>query len=197
MAAGAHDLLYEAEVHDTLEAALAGAAWVVGASARDRRRIDWPVLAPDAFARETLRRAAEAEVAVVFGREHSGLSNAELDRCHALLRIPTNPDYHSLNLAAAVQVVAWELREAAIAAGGAVPAAAEEPDRETVSGAEMEGFYEHLERALVTVGYLDPDQPRLLMRRLRRIYNRVQPDRAELNILRGILAAVERSRREA
>ena len=103
-AAGADDILYEATVHEDLDAALAGAGWVVGASARDRRRIDWPVLAPSAFARETLARGAEAEVALVFGRERSGLSKEELERCHALMCIPTAPDYHSLNLAAAVQV---------------------------------------------------------------------------------------------
>ena len=198
MAAGADDILYEAELHDSLDAALSGAAWVIGASARDRRRIDWPVLAPRDFAREALVRAAEAEVAVVFGREDSGLGNAELDRCHALLRIPTDERYPSLNLAAAVQVAAWELREAALDAepGDVVPAA--EPEqrlRETVSSADMEGFYQHLERALVAVDYLDPQHPRLLMRRLRRIYNRVQPDRPELNILRGIVAAMERSGR--
>lgn len=194
MAAGADDILYQAALHESLEAALAGAAFVVGASARDRRRIDWPVLAPREFAHEVLARAAGSEVAVVFGREHSGLRNDELDRCHALLRIPTDAAYHSLNLAAAVQVVAWELRETALA--GSAVAEPDETPREAVSGAEMEGFYQHLERVLVSVDYLDPDNPRLLMRRLRRLYNRVQPDRAELNILRGILAAVERAERE-
>ncbi|MCA9750806.1 MAG: RNA methyltransferase [Gemmatimonadetes bacterium] len=194
MAAGADDILYDATVHDTLDAALAGTAWVVGASARDRRRVDWPVLEPAPFASEALARAADVEVALVFGREHSGLSNDELDRCHALLRIPTSADYHSLNLAAAVQVAAWELREAALAG-------ATRPDdagraRESVAVADMEGFYAHLEQVLAEVGYLDRRSPRLLMRRLRRLFNRAQPDRPELNILRGILAATQRARRQ-
>ncbi len=194
LAAGADDILYEATVHEDLDDALAGAGWVVGASARDRRRIDWPALAPDAFAREALARAASTEIALVFGREHSGLSNAELDRCHALLRIPTDARYHSLNLAAAVQVAAWELREAALGNDVPVPAP-DDTARETVAAADMEGFYEHLERVLVEVDYLDPAAPRMLMRRLRRLFNRAQPDRAELNILRGILSAVQKGRR--
>ena len=128
-------------------------------------------------------------MAVVFGRENSGLSNAELDRCHALLRLPTVADFSSLNLAAAVQIVAYELRMAALGAAAAAGegAAADE----AVTQAEMEGFYEHLERTLVATGYFDPEHPRLLRRRLRRMFNRMQPDRPELNILRGILASVE------
>ena len=194
LAAGADDILYTAEVHDSLAAALAGSGWVVGASARDRRRIDWPVFAPAEFASDTLARVAETDVSLVFGREHSGLSNEELDRCHALLRIPTDADYHSLNLAAAVQVTAWELREAALAMnGGEVAGSA----REMVPAADMEGFYAHLEQLLVEVEYLDRSMPRLLMRRLRRLFNRTCPDRAELNILRGILSAVQRHQRHS
>ena len=128
------------------------------------------------------------QAAILFGAEHSGLSNQELDRCHYQLMIPTQPDFASLNIAAAVQVVAYEL---CMAAGMHVspPRAAERPP---VGAGEMERFYAHLEEVLVEIGFLDPAAPRQLMRRLRRMYNRLHPDDNEMNILRGILTAVQK-----
>jgi TrmH family RNA methyltransferase len=186
-ASGADDLLARARVVDSLAAAVAPCAWVVGTSARPRH-IAWPEVDARTFATEAVARARTAPVAVVFGREHSGLTNQELDLCHALLRLPTVEGFSSLNLAAAVQVVAYELRMA-----GAVEAPPARPgdDREPVSQADMDGFYEHLEQVLVEIGYMDPAAPRLLPRRLRRMFNRMAPDRAELNILRGILTAAQ------
>ncbi len=184
-AAGADDLLERARVVPTLEAAVADCAWVVGASAR-ARRIPWPEVDAREFAQQAVTRGAP--VAVVFGRENAGLSNAELDRCHALLRLPAEPGFASLNLAAAVQVVAYEVRMAWLAG----QPAAGEAHADAVSHAEMEGFYAHLERTLAALEYYDPAAPKLLPRRLRRMFNRMAPDRAELNILRGILAAIDK-----
>jgi TrmH family RNA methyltransferase len=132
-------------------------------------------------------------VAVLFGCEQSGLSNAEIDRCHYLVRIPTSTEYASLNLAAAVQVIAYELFVAH--AKKESGEAGHSPDHVPVSAGEMERFYEHLEATLVQLEFLDPANPKHLMRRLRRLYNRARPDENEINILRGILTAAQRAHR--
>ncbi len=193
-ASGADDLLARVRVHERLEDAVADCALVIGASAR-RRTIEWPTLTPREAAPKILATAAEAPVALLFGREHAGLTNAELDCCHALLHIPVNPEYPSLNLGAAVQVVAYELFLAR--QGTQVPKAGHVP----ASAAAMEAFYRHLEETLVDIGFLNPDNPKQAMRRLRRLFNRAAPDEREVNLLRGILSAAQgakwrRARRE-
>ena len=188
-AAGADDVLAAATVCDSLEEAVAGCALVVGASARPRA-IGCPLLAPRECA-ELLAGGTQGPAALVFGREHSGLSNEELDRCHYQLHIPANPDFSSLNLAAAVQIVSYELLLARSAVDSA-PVRAEAGDGgQVVSHEEMERFYGHLQAVLTEIDFLDPANPRHLMRRLRRLYNRARPDRNEMNILRGILTAVQ------
>jgi TrmH family RNA methyltransferase len=112
-----------------------------------------------------------------------------MDRCHYLVRIPANPEYSSLNLASAVQIIAYELRMASEALPG--EGAGAQPQTVPVDSEEMERFYRHLEQVLVEVDFLDPDNPRQLMRRLRRLYNRAGPDANEMNILRGILSAAQ------
>ena len=134
---------------------------------------------------------ADVVSAIVFGRERSGLRNEELDQCHAMLHIPCNPDFSSLNLAAAVQVVCYELR-ASINVESDSTRALEDGERLSNSD-EMERFYEHLDRVLIATEFLDPDNPRQLRRRLRRLFNRADPSNVELNILRGILTAVDTS----
>ena len=129
--------------------------------------------------------AARQDVALVFGRERIGLTNEELGRCHLLVNIPANPEYASLNLAAAVQVLCYELMLARVAA----PAAAEN-ETPLATADEMERLYEHLETAALETGFLDPANPKHLMRRLRRLFNRAQPDQNEVNILRGLLSAL-------
>jgi tRNA (cytidine32/uridine32-2'-O)-methyltransferase len=126
---------------------------------------------------------------VVFGCERTGLSNDELDRCHYLVQIPSNPDYPSLNLAAAVQVIAYELR---LAAGTA--ARVPQAERDYASAGQLEQFYAHLEQTLIELEFLDPENPRQLMRRLRRLFGRARPDQNEINILRGILTAAKSAR---
>jgi TrmH family RNA methyltransferase len=183
-ASGADDVLARARQETGIDAALAGCRLVIGASARSRS-IPCPVISPAECARKLYAESLQGDVAVLFGCEQSGLSNAEIDRCHFLVQIPTNPDYGSLNLAAAVQIICYEIMVAHLGR--------EESDREAghavVSADEMERFYAHLEHVLVELDFLDPNNPRHLMRRLRRLFNRARPDNNEMNILRGILSA--------
>nr|VFK24236.1 MAG: tRNA (cytidine32/uridine32-2'-O)-methyltransferase [Candidatus Kentron sp. MB]VFK30611.1 MAG: tRNA (cytidine32/uridine32-2'-O)-methyltransferase [Candidatus Kentron sp. MB]VFK75320.1 MAG: tRNA (cytidine32/uridine32-2'-O)-methyltransferase [Candidatus Kentron sp. MB] len=190
-AAGADDVLYTARVFDVLPAALADCHWVIGTSARIRS-IQWPEFTPRECAQRVLEIAREGTVALVFGREHSGLTNQELDHCHAVLRIPTNPEYRSLNLASAVQISAYELRMA-LSNRETTPTLPVADQSNAISALEREGLYRHLEVSLQEIGYYDPEKPKKLMRRLRRFFNRANPDRSELNILRGILSAAQKA----
>lgn len=190
-ASGADDLLAAAQVCTGIDEALHGCRLVIGASARSRS-IPCPVIAPDECARLACEEGAQGRVAILFGCEQSGLSNAEIDRCHYLVQIPTNPAYGSLNLASAVQIIGYELRVAHLQQGTEQPAA----DHVPVTADEMERFYAHLEHVLMELGFLDPDNPRQLMRRLRRLYNRARPDANEMNILRGVLTAARQGSSE-
>lgn len=185
LATGATDVLAGAHLCATLEEALQGTVASFGFSARVRD-LSHESLSVRAAAAQALEAAAEGDVALVFGTEMSGLSNEELIRCGALVHIPTNPDYSSLNLAQSVQVAAYELWVAA--GGGAVARAFAGP---AASHDELERFFQHLERVLAATEFLDPAQPRRLMDRLRRLFVRARPEREEVNILRGILTAVE------
>ena len=187
-ASGADDVLATSVVHEDLASALIGCEQVYAMSAR-LRHLQVPVKDPrQAVTDITPRVQAGATVAIVFGREHSGLSNAELDHCQQLIHIPANPDYSSLNLAAAVQVMAYEIKMQ-FAAG--IDAGRIGETRHTVTSDEMEYFYAHLEKTIIKIGFMDPDNPRNLMRRLRRLFSRSDPDQNELQIMRGILSAVE------
>lgn len=188
-ASGADDILERAAVVPALRDAIEDCVYVAGASARSRA-INWPCLDARDCAAELLERGRQGTVACVFGPEKSGLSNSDLDLCDTLLTIPTNPEFSSLNLAMAVQVVTYELR----LAGELISAPPSEPDAPPASSADMEYFYEHLERVLTDIQFLDPTNPRTLMRRLRRLFIRARPDQNEVNILRGILTAIERQR---
>ncbi len=188
-ASGADDLLASAMVVETLDEALADCCFVVGASAR-LRSISWPVHNPRECAERMLEASEDGEVALLMGREQSGLSNAELERCNYLVNIPANPEYSSLNLAAATQVLAYELRMAALARLE-IKKIASKKDYRLATMAEMDGLYEHFEVALTDIKFLNPASPRKLMRRLRRLFNRAQLDEMEVNILRGILSAAQ------
>lgn len=191
-ASGADYLLHQASVHATLEEAVADCTLAVGASARSRT-LPWPMLTPRELADRLPGecQASTSRVALVFGREDSGLTNAELQRCHAHVHIPTNADFSSLNLAAAVQVLAYESRMAWLSQQDAAPTP--DADDELVPHEELERYFEHLERTLITIEFHDPAQPRQLMARLRRLYLRARPEKMEMNILRGILTATEKS----
>ena len=185
-ASGADDLLAGARVCPGLDEALEGCRLVIGASAR-LRSLAWSQLDPRACAGNLLGEAAAGPVALVFGRESSGLSNAELDRCHHLVHIPTNPEYSSLNLAQAVQVLAYEIFSAHHAAGEV----AEPAPVELATADMMEGFFQHLWQTMEEIGFANPQQSTRLRRRLRRLFLRARPEVEELNILRGILSAVQ------
>ncbi|MGE0385027.1 MAG: RNA methyltransferase [Gammaproteobacteria bacterium] len=187
MASGADDLLAAASVCADLPAALAGAGVVIGTSAR-RRSIPWPPLTPRECARRLLAAAAAGPVALVFGCETSGLSNEDLELCHGLVQIPTVESFSSLNVGAAVQVLAYEIHalwsqapETAAWTSDAPPATAD----------QLERLYAHLREAMTQVGFYDPAKPRRLMRRLRRLFGRAGLDQHEIQILRGFLAAVQ------
>ena len=189
-ASGADDLLARATVNTGLDEALQNCRLVIGASVRPRR-IPCPIVDPRECARRVLSESVHGPVAVLFGCEQSGLSNTEMDRCHALVRIPASDAYSSLNLAAAVQVICYELFAAHVTRGPLEEGS--DASRRPVGADEMERFYVHLEQTLVELGFLDPANPRQLMRRLRRLFNRARPDENEMNILRGILTAAQKA----
>jgi tRNA (cytidine32/uridine32-2'-O)-methyltransferase len=193
LAAGADDVLDQALVVDSLVAGIADCHYVLGCSARTRG-VELPTLTPREAARKLLEQAALGEVAVVFGSERVGLSNADLSRCDAAVQIPSDPAFSSLNLAQAVQVLAYELRQHALeqamaTAPGAVPAAGEE---RVASKNEMEGFFNHLEATLAAIDFLKGRSPRVIMQRLRRLFLRATPSQREVLILRGILSEAVR-----
>tara|TARA_R110002072_G_scaffold4245_6_gene29998 strand:+ start:10942 stop:11688 length:747 start_codon:yes stop_codon:yes gene_type:complete len=188
-AASAMDVLDAAVVVPTLTEAIGDCQFIVGTSARERR-IPWPLMDARQCAQRMAVASSQEQVAVLFGREDRGLTNDELKVCNLHLNIPTSQAYSSLNLAMAVQIVAYELRMLDCAA-----AAGPEPgewDAPFATQDNMERFYTHLEETLVDIEFLDPAAPRQLMSRLRRLYSRVRLDEMELNILRGILTETQK-----
>jgi tRNA (cytidine32/uridine32-2'-O)-methyltransferase len=206
LASGADDLLTRARVCASLADAIADCGLVVGTSAR-ARSIGWSMLTPRECGRAIRAHMLDADradgatrvrAAVVMGPEQSGLTNEDLARCGALVQIPANPDYSSLNLAMAVQLLCYELRmawiesEAGVATGPDSNAQERSPP---ATAGELEGLHEHMERVLEDAGFLHPDHPRQLKLKLRRLFHRARPDRDEVNILRGMLAALDPRRR--
>ena len=188
-ASGAADVLHQTQVFDSLDEAIAGCEVVVGASAR-LRKVSWPQLDVKETAELAMRVTATAggSIAMVFGREDSGLSNAEMDKCHYLAHIPTNPAYSSLNLAAAVQVFAYEFL---IATDLFTQKQQEGYKYKLASSEQLEGFYDHLYQGLQDIEFLDPAKNARFMRRMRRLFNRAQLDVREVDILRGIIRAAQ------
>lgn len=166
--------------------AIADCHVVIGASARAERTLQWPLMDARQCGSFVAERLAEQKIALVFGRERTGLTNEELDHCHTLVHIPMAFDYLSLNIAASIQILAYEcamaVRETPL------PIVTEE---ELATAEAMEGFYAHLEQSLIATRFLDPENPRLLMRRLRRLFGRAEVTNSEVNILRGMLAAFQ------
>ncbi len=189
LAAGADDVLDNAIVTQTLSEALVGCAFAIGLSARKRYLSHETVNAREATLQAS-QIAASQPVAFVFGTEMSGLSNAELDCCQMLAMIPANPEYSSLNLAAAVQVVCYELRMATLE-GKIEPTGA----LELATNDALEGFYAHLEETLLKIGYLNPAAPKKLSERMRRIYARARLEKEEVNLLRGVLTLTQEPRK--
>lgn len=202
LAAGARDLLDAATLHDSLADAIADCRLVLGCTARSRRVPLREQVPRDAAATVLAEAAAGAEVALVFGRERTGLDNEELQLCHGAVHIPSDPDYGSLNLAAAVQVLAYELRMGwlaglAAAPAAAVPEAAAHERDQPASHAELEGFFAQLAETLDDIDFHKGRAPESAMRKLRRLFLRARPDVREVRLLRGILADAQRMARLA
>jgi tRNA (cytidine32/uridine32-2'-O)-methyltransferase len=190
-ASGADDILAASRTVATLSEAIADCTFVVGASAR-LRSLPWPTSDPRDCAQRLWQRVPDGTVAIVFGPEQSGLTNDDLARCHELVNIPANPAYASLNLAMAVQVLCYELMMANPGREAAAIDALDPRDAPLATAAELEAFHGHLEGVMQRSGYMHPDHPRQLRLRLRRLFSRARLDRTEINILRGLLAALDR-----
>ncbi|WP_339722323.1 tRNA (cytosine(32)/uridine(32)-2'-O)-methyltransferase TrmJ [uncultured Paraglaciecola sp.] len=191
LAAGAGDVLANAKTVNTLAEAVADCGLVIGTSARSRT-LSWPMLEPRGCGEKLISEVSKYPVALVFGRENNGLSNDELQQCHFHVCIPANPDYSSLNLAAAVQTLCYEVRMAYLTLSRGEYA--EHPEvNEYPLAEDLEGFYSHLEQTLIKTNFIIAKHPGMVMTKLRRLYNRARPETAELNILRGILASVDKA----
>lgn len=189
-AAGAADVLESAKVVGTLDEAIAGCGLVVGTSARGRS-IPWPLMTPRECGDRVWGEAAEHDVAILFGREDRGLTNEELQKCHYHVHIPSNPDYSSLNIGAAIQVICYEIRMSALTAAEGKPLHLSEWDMPRANHEALERYYVHLEETMVEVEFLDKSNPRQTMTRLRRLFNRIRLDEMELSILRGMLTSIQ------
>lgn len=184
-AAGAQDVLEAATVHETLAPAIDDCHCVVGTSTRSRT-IPWPVVSASGLAQQVLKLPDDQRVAILFGRETNGLHNEELQRCDLHLQIPANPDYPSLNLAMAVQVVCYEL----FAQAEQAPAIIADSDKPAASNAEIEAVIGHLTQAAIGSGFVDGDKPGQTLTRLTRLLRRAQLDKTEVQMLHGLLKAL-------
>jgi tRNA (cytidine32/uridine32-2'-O)-methyltransferase len=190
LAAGAADLIDRAEIFPSLAAAVADCRTVIATTAR-QRTVPMPGFSPREGARHAREAAALGPVALVFGRERTGLENEELQLCHAAIHIPANPDYSSLNLAAAVQIVAYEWRLAGLEAAPPAPSLPSDPEP-PATHAELESFFAHLFELLDQVDFHKGKDPAIVSQRLRRLFLRAQPDARELRVLRGIFSDTQR-----
>ncbi|MCO6426715.1 RNA methyltransferase [Nitrosomonas communis] len=187
-ASNARDILEQACIVTSLEEALHESVLAVAMTARTRD-LSHQTLDARQAARELLVHAAQSPVALVFGRESSGLTTTEISKCQLTVHIPANPAYSSLNLAAAVQIMAYELR---MAFTETTPLPSRQSAYQLASFDEIELFYRHLEQAMIASEFLDPNQPKRLMQRIRRMFARTQLEKEEVNILRGILNALQK-----
>jgi tRNA (cytidine32/uridine32-2'-O)-methyltransferase len=192
-AAGARDILTNVKVVESLDEAIAGCGLVVGTSARERR-IPWPLINPRECGEKIWGEAARHNVALLFGREDRGLTNAELQKCHYHVHIPSNPDYSSLNLATAVQVLAYEVRMASLQDENGVLPSMDEWDQPLATADELELFHHHLAETMAMLNFYDPDNPKQLLTRMRRLFNRTRMDKMEVSMLRGLLTAAGRTK---
>jgi tRNA (cytidine32/uridine32-2'-O)-methyltransferase len=190
-AAGARDVLDNVKVVESVDQAIQGCGLVIGTSARERR-IPWPMMNPKQCGERIWQESVSHEVALLFGREDRGLTNSELHKCNYHVNIPSNPDYSSLNLATAVQVLAYEIRMASLADSEATIRSMEEWDQPLATSDDLELFHEHLANTMEEIKFYDPDNPKQLITRMRRLFNRSRMDKMEVSMLRGLLSAISR-----
>ncbi|NUF49984.1 tRNA (cytosine(32)/uridine(32)-2'-O)-methyltransferase TrmJ [Gilliamella sp. ESL0250] len=198
LAAGASDIIKNAQIFSSLEQAIADCTLVIGTSARSRS-LQWPHLTPKTCGDKIIQEAtnASAQVALVFGRERVGLTNEELQKCHYHVGIPANPDYSSLNLAMSVQVLCYEIRMSMLNLENNISEQtnANLSETEFPIDADIERFYQHLEQTLLHTGFINANHPGQIMGRLRRLFTRARIEQQELNILRGILTSIDKTLR--
>lgn len=190
-AAGADDVLANAVVTDTLAQALNGCVWVAGTSARERM-VQWPIYPPRECATLCQDHSIQGDIAVVFGRERTGLSNEELELCNGLVHIPTSPEYSSLNVAAAVQVLCYELRLAYLSntdAGVDKTRTSREDMPATTD--QLDGMYQHMYQMMQDIQFFSGSNPEVIMRRLKSLFNRAHVTKREVAIMRGIFSAAQ------
>lgn len=187
-ASGADAILDNIRKAESLQEALQDCNLIIATSARIRS-LTWPDLTPDGMAQKIVNLNDQSRVALVFGREHSGLTNEELQLCNYMVSIPTNPDFSSLNVASAIQVLCYEVFKTTLNQSEDQRAENQEP---AATSQELEGYFQHLEQVMTATKFLDTENPGLLMQKLRRIFHRVELSKAEVNILRGILDSVQK-----
>lgn len=187
-ASGADDVLAHARVVNTLEEAMQGCQLVFATSARSRR-LEWPSCTPRESAQLIAALPANAQAAIVFGRESSGLTNEELALCHMQIHIPTVAHFSSLNLSAAVQLIAYEMYLFSLNGQNNIQ---NELSTDLASADDLQCFFKHLQQTMIDVNFLDVRQPKKLMHRLRRLFQRAQLSKTEIHILRGFLSAINK-----
>lgn len=190
-AAGADDVLGKAVITDTLSDALKGCVWVAGTSARERM-VQWPMFEPRECASLCHENSIQGDVAIVFGRERTGLTNEELEMCNGLVHIPTNPEYSSLNVAAAVQVLCYEVRLTFLSSPdiAAVKSKTQKEDMPATTD-QLEGMYQHMYQMMEDIQFFGRSNPEVIMRRLKSLFNRAHTTKREVAILRGIFSAAQ------
>jgi len=184
------DIVNQAVVTETLQEAIADCQLVIGTSARERT-LNWEVEDPHAMANTALTASEQGPVAIVFGRERTGLTNEELALCHRLVHIPTNPECSSLNVAAAVQVICYELYKTS-QQGDIEKVEKREGDDRVATAEQLETYHQHLRQVMTDIEFFGSNNPEKVLRRLQMFINRAKPSRRELNILHGILTATQR-----
>jgi tRNA (cytidine32/uridine32-2'-O)-methyltransferase len=191
---GAVDILDNVVIASDLKQAVSGCVWVAGTSAR-LRTVEWPILEPRECVQKSLQHIEQGDIAIVFGRENSGLTNEEMERCNALLHIPTNPDFSSLNLAAAVQVVCYEYRLALMDQKVTKHKGNKCRYDALANSSQLDGMHAHLYEALDYMDFFGTNNPDIVMRRLKGLFNRAGTTQRELSIIRGICSAIQDKKR--
>ena len=191
---GAVDVLDDAVVVKNLDEAISDCVWVAGTSARFRT-IEWPILEPRDCVEKALDNIGQSEIAIVFGNETNGLTNEQMERCNVLLHIQTNPEFSSLNIAAAVQVVCYEFRQALVKVKVKSPKGSKHRYDTMANATQLEGMYGHIREALDQLEFFGTKNPDVMMRRLKGLFSRAETTQREVSIIRGVCAAIQGKKR--
>jgi len=191
---GAVDVLDDAVVVKNLDEAISDCVWVAGTSARFRT-VEWPILEPKECINKALENIQQGDIAIVFGNETSGLTNEQMERCNVLLHIPTEPDFSSLNIAAAVQIVCYEFRQAFVKVRVKSSKGSKHRYDTMANATQLDGMYGHIREALIQLEFFGTKNPDVMMRRLKGLFSRAETTQREVSIIRGICAAIQGKKR--